>query len=363
MGLFSNSRSPQAPTKTESAQPENRNSSDAAATGDVCLSQVELTQSRRSFLGRLLGDSVTTLGTAYLGETVLGLAPRYQEKRIADDHPAEREYPNTNTVTSFPSGRSFHNLGVCHTGRRFELDRDVIIDAIRQSDVVMVEGFAGQDYFDFLAAFAHEFEKVVIRLESQKSQVHDFGVQAALPLAAYMTASNAFYLADKARSICTKDNSQASRLDAREDDAKPNREDPRSSREPESYSSIRRAALTAGVALNRHVFGLGPHVRQFVEGQSEYPIQDTSYTMDGRTVLMLKDVQSWLERCPNLKLLVITGDLHAVGFSYYTSSPERFELFSNRARAYEAVYRSWLGGSPRIEHDPALKGEETPFGL
>jgi hypothetical protein len=84
--------------------------------------------------------------------------------------------------------------------------------------------------------------------------------------------------------------------------------------------------------------------------------------MDGRTVLMLKDIERCVTEFSNLRVLAITGDLHARGFAYYASSPERYEVYQQRAEWYETLYRSWLGGRPKIEFDPALTGRETPVG-
>ena len=55
---------------------------------------------------------------------------------------------------------------------------------------MLLEGCAGQTYFDFVSAIAHQHRKVVIRLESGKSQVHDVGFTVAAGLAIYTGGGN-----------------------------------------------------------------------------------------------------------------------------------------------------------------------------
>ena len=357
MGLFSSHRSR---TEAQPHQAANTNPAPSNSTKheDPSLPRATFSPSRRAFLETVIGDSLTACGTVHIGRSLLADAPRLQKAPPTSEEPKVRTYPNTNEMTTLPSGESFHNLGVCHTGKRFEIDRGTIVNAIRHSDVVMLEGFAGQDYFDFLAAFAHEFKKVVVRLESGKSLLHSVGMQSVLFTAGYMTTSNALYLSDRVRKGCRQQRSSAPSVDPASTSEKRDVQRPA---ETARNSSLPRAATTALVGLNQHIFSPGLSAREFIEGHSEYPVSDTSYTLDGRTVIMLKEVEKWLRANPNRKLLVITGDLHAAGFSFYTSSPERFDLFNQRARVYETIYRSWLGGSARIEDDPVLTGLEPPF--
>ena len=159
----------------------------------VSLKEVTLPRSRRHFLRTLVCDGVTTVSTAYLvsagANHVMGLIPHGDGEEKID--PAR--YPNTNARITFPSGLSFHNLGVRHTGLRFMVVRDTIDRAIRDNDVVLLEGCAGQTYFDFVSAIAHQHDKVVLRLESGKSQLHDYGFTTAAVLILYTGASNIFH--------------------------------------------------------------------------------------------------------------------------------------------------------------------------
>jgi hypothetical protein len=139
-------------------------------------------------------------------------------------------------------------------------------------------------------------------------------------------------------------------------------EDSEETRKGPAHPSAVRAAISAGAALNYYAFGVSDHVMCHDSNKGEYPIRDHSYTADGRTVLMLKDIERYALEHLDQRVLAITGDLHARGFTYYASSPERYEAYQHRAQWYEQLYRSWLNGRPRVEVDPALTGREPPLG-
>jgi len=271
-----------------------------------------------------------------------------------------RRYPNTHTRTTFPSGRSFHNLGVKHTGLRYMLERETINRAIRDHDVVMIEGCAGQTYFDFISAIAHQHKKIVLRLESGKSQIHDVGFTCAAGLGFCTVVGNLAYFVERVTQAVARASSSILNRDA--ESARHSVGSPRDGLEKVHGASGARTAFTLAAALNYYAFGLSEHTLRFDRKKAEYPTKDHSYTMDGRTVLMLKDIERCVQEFSNLNVLAITGDMHATGFSYYTSSPERYESYQQRARWYERIYRSWIGGRPKIERDPVLTGKETPAG-
>lgn len=344
---LSEGRRPAAPSKNDGA---------CVPEAQLSLKEARLPSSRRHFFRGLVCDGVTAASTAYLvsAGTAYLTAKNPQGEREEAIDPAR--YPNTNVLISLPSGLSFHNLGVVHTGVRFMVVRDTIERAIRDSDVVLLEGCAGQTYFDFVSAMAHHHRKVVVRLESGKSQVHDVGFTTAAGLALYTGGTNIFHflcrggsaLGDAVQYIRNRGSKSGPRIH----DVSIGGDRP----------SIGRALFTVGASLNHYAFGLSEQVLGFNRKSGEYPIRDGSYTMDGRTVLMLKDIERCVTEFSNLRVLAITGDLHARGFSYYTDSPERYEAYQHRAEWYETLYRSWLGGRPKRELDPALTGRETPLG-
>lgn len=330
----------------------------------VSLRDATLPSSRRRFFRSIAADCATAVGTAYLARNSVAVSKEFIPtiERIEEREP--REYPNTHTRTTFPSGRSFHNLGVVHTGLRYMLERETINRAIRAHDVVMVEGVAGQTYFDFISALAHQHGKVVLRLESGKSQIHDVGYTVAVVLALYTAVGNTLHFGGRgvaaAGRACSKVLNRMATLrgrfvDSGEDALQEDYED-------RSGPTLSRTLFTLGAACNYYAFGLSEHVVSPDRERGDYPIKDHSYTMDGRTVLMLKDIERCVDEFSNLKILTITGDLHAIGFSYYTSTPERYEAYQTRVQWYERIYRSWLGGRPKIEIDPVLTGRETPAG-
>jgi hypothetical protein len=344
------------PSEDRRLAPSSKHNGAGVPQAQISLKEATLPSSRRHFFRGLVCDGVTAASTAYLvsaGTTHLtAMIPEGERAEVID----LARYPNTNVQTSLPSGVSFHNLGVVHTGLRFMVVRDTIERAIRDSDVVLLEGCAGQTYFDFVSAMAHHHRKVVLRLESGKSQVHDIGFTTAAVLVIYTGASNIFHFLNRGFSALSGAVSFIR-----------NRGEKRGRGDRDEYvggdgPSIGRTLFTVGTSLNHYAFGLSEHALRYDRTSGQYPIRDGSYTMDGRTVLMLKDIERCVTEFSNLRVLAITGDLHARGFAYYASSPERYEVYQQRAEWYETLYRSWLGGRPKIEFDPALTGRETPVG-
>ena len=330
----------------------------------VSLREATLPSSRRRFFRSVVADCATAVGTAYLARTSVAVSKEFTPTIEQTEEREPREYPNTHTRTTFPSGRSFHNLGVVHTGLRYMLERETINRAIRAHDVVMVEGVAGQTYFDFISAIAHQHGKVVLRLESGKSQIHDVGYTVALVLALYTVVGNTLHFGGRglgaAGRVCSNILHRMANRRGRAADSLENGLEEEC--EVLSGPTWSRTLFTLGVAVNYYAFGVSEHVVSPDRKRGDYPIKDHSYTMDGRTVLMLKDIERCVDEFSNLKILTITGDLHAIGFSYYTSSPERYEDYQTRVQWYERLYRSWLGGRPKIELDPVLTGRETQAG-
>lgn len=78
--------------------------------------------------------------------------------------------------------------------------------------------------------------------------------------------------------------------------------------------------------------------------EDDYPKLDVSYVADGRTVKMYKHILEIAAKNPGQKILVLTGDFHAIGFEHYAEHPRSFSI---RSKLYDWTY--FLFGGKREE--------------
>jgi len=282
---------------------------------------------RRSFFSRLALDAATSLCTYQVASRLVQSVDLAPDPPRHEGQQGPRKYPYTNVPTQLAPGVSFQNLGVCHTSGDFLRDRGVLLQEIHRADVVLLEGFAGQNYFDYLAALAHESGKAVVRLEGDLSLIPSIALTYS-PLASALVAySNTSHYLDRLASAIAK--------------------------KPENFPSTdpsgRRATLTMLTCFFSETFRIFPVPEDF----KKYPADDWSHIVDGRTVIMLGEISKFATNNKNLSIVAITGDAHARGFRFYTSSPENQKLFEKKLDIYQKVYKSWLGGNAILEQDPA----------
>lgn len=307
--------------KAESSQNQTKGNLASGAAAEAHL------PNRRSFFARLALDAITGVGTLNLGARVVQGLERHSETPEPSEDEIVGGYPYTNTDTEVAPGVFFRNLGVSHCSWSFMRDRSVILEELHRADVVLLEGFAGQDYFDYLAALAHQSGKGVVRLEGDLSHLPGVALSVS-PLAnPAITYLNGAHFFDRAGAA----------LGGKEEALRAT--DP----------SVRRAVATSMACFVSEIFRIIPVPHDF----RKYPADDWSHTVDGRTVIMLHEISKIAELNRNLSVLAITGDAHARGFRFYTSSPENRELFREKLAVFNKVYKSWLGGNATLEVDPA----------
>lgn len=272
-------------------------------------------------------------------------------------------------------GLGFHNIGVLHTGARFLEDRELLLAAIEKHDVVLLEGCRGQEYFDFIAALAHHAGKTVVRLESDISPIPGTLGITVVPIGSAIIAfQNMRYYIKKGVAASlrlliarTVGSSEVSNQDTNLDES--GKDDSQGSGTAESSRSSlesrlaqldqkltwRQALLTLAFSCGLEVFGVSRSVLSMRRNPETFHHTDWSYIVDGRTVIMLSEIEKFLEKNQGVSAMCISGDAHATGISVYMSSPENRALYRRKLATYERVYKSLFGGNARVEVDPAPK--------
>ncbi|MCB0335607.1 MAG: hypothetical protein KDD62_04855, partial [Bdellovibrionales bacterium] len=249
---------------------------------------------RRIFLKHLGLDALTLLGAHQAYRRVFA-------SESTTITPAAQDYPYIKQVERFKPRQTFLNLGVVHIGQEFEKDRKHIIAAIDESDTVMLEGCTGQGYFDFMAALAFEKNKEVIRLESDISAASGIGAGLnRLVMFATLLSNFNHYLGrvllnparKKQKTEAMAFNEQ---LEAHLGGVLPDKLlDSLKKHIPEiSHPTLRRTGFTWSAVLYANVFGGTTGSLQKYEN-GEYPAKDWSHVLDGRTVLMLGEVEKYV---------------------------------------------------------------------
>jgi hypothetical protein len=312
---------------------------------------------RRAFLSRLALDAITVAGTAsLLGSPLIDLQEESGEILSEDYTHESKHYPFTNQSIEFDDGLGFTNLGVEHTGSRFIHDREFILDAIKDHDVILLEGCAGQGYFDFMSAMAHHEDKRVIRLESDISLASGLGFSFSPIVRLFTGISNVAHFARRTwRAISEVSDTIADTIPAEADVQKPSSEaiKPLASRSrPLEEPTVRRAAFTWIADYATRIFtGSAPDTGK-AWAENRYASSDWSHLIDGRTVLMLGEVHKYLKDNPDESALVITGDMHALGFAHYLKSDENYADYKHKLARYEEIYKPAFNGNAAEELDP-----------
>lgn len=297
---------------------------------------------RRAFLQSVMLDTATIGATLPLVPEI-SLFPSSTEESTEPD---DGKYRFTNQQVSFDDTTSFTNIGVRHTSLDLLRDHRVLFRAIREHDVVMVEGFAGQDYFDFLAVTAYQENKKLVRLESDIPLAANV-LPGFVPLISFaMVCINGLHYFERGLSALGR--IIHNRFFAATTHAVEGSQAKQTTSQPPPKPTYRRAALTLLACQVQEIFWIAP--QQF-DARYNYPLEDTGHLLDGRTVIMLDEVRSYLKSHPGEKVLVITGDAHARGFCLYTSTAELRERFEQKLAHYNRIYKPILKGNAKEEFD------------
>lgn len=314
---------------------------------------------RRTFFANFLKESVTVACTlnAFTASGAASIGRLFETSKSEDSS----RYPFTDKWLELTPGVGFRNLGVRHTSAQFLTDRETLLAAIETHDVVLLEGCRGQEYFDFVAALAHHRGKKVVRLESDISALGGLAVLAGPLGSGFMSVSNAMHYSarifgNRSRSGMApwRDPGEAVGMDAACDEA-PEKAGDSSSHQAAPRSpkpSWRRAFLSLAASGVNEVFGVVRSTKNMERNPDSFYHTDWSYTVDGRTVLMLGEIETFLQENRGISAVCITGDLHARGFCAYLSSPDGRETFRRKLAFYESVFKPFLGGTAQVERDP-----------
>lgn len=271
------------------------------------------------------------------------IAEKDDGKKKESEKAPKADYSLNDTICTFPDGLTFRNLGVAHEASAFLKERDHILEAITQADVVLLEGCPGQEYFDFVTAIALDKGKRVVHLESGISRLVGDGNMVADYGRLIVVATNILHYLERyekrahKRPVAGVESDGEENVTRREDRDKLS---PEARRIATYIQRTVRAVLTWSMVLLNRTLGMSAvHESPFdKDGRRQYPAFDRSYLIDGRTVIMLDDVHAELRSYRNKRVLAVSGNFHAEGFTHYLSNPQSHADFERKVPMYRKKY-------------------------
>jgi len=228
-----------------------------------------------------------------------------------------------------PSGEHFRNIGVQHTEGQFHQAYNKIKEAVSKSDIVLLESISqehggGFSFFHRVADIAYEQGKEIYdidrsRFESGQMMATLAGVVG--PVVGYHLLKSRLQYFGRA----IPPTEAVNRL---------------------FYHAIGWGGSSAfGFPTPRMIYQTLHHPEDITLTNPEQygKLKDFGYIFDGRTVMMLGHVLCIAKENPSKSVLVITGNGHALGISYYLSNEARFQSFQRRNRIYRASYGVLFG--------------------
>lgn len=186
----------------------------------------------------------------------------------------------------------FENIGVEHTPEEFLKDQSAIRQAIMKNDIIMLEISKKNGYFDIIAQYAKSQNKKVYCIDPDPVHIPLFQWIASigsalgfilLPMSesyveAILTGGTGIFLA--------------------------------------KYSIIDPSLLyTFKTFIINKIIHETMNYEQIAK-------KDRSFTIDGRTIIMMDYIQKVLSQHPDKKYVSITGAWHAEGFEYYKNKTD-----------------------------------------
>ena len=199
----------------------------------------------------------------------------------------------THSLHRYTNGAFVDNVGVFHSGKDFELQKNRIYHVIRHVDIVLLE--VGTGYFDELHRFAKEQGKQVMYIDYPTAVIFAIGF-ANLALFLKLVTSD------------TEKNSGIKRSIARKLLAV-----------PVGLASV------AGLGVDALLIALKIPKKLFL-----------SLMVDGRTILMKTNADAIADANPGKNIAMITGAVHAEGINAYYQ-PENQRLFKLKKMYYSIV--------------------------
>jgi hypothetical protein len=220
-----------------------------------------------------------------------------------EKHPA---YPYTDQLIKVADA-SVRNLGVEHTGNKLREHGAFLASAIRECDILLLEGTPLRVYFNKLAAYGRSTAKEVRHVESEQR------------LGLSELYAHASYLGALVGSMVNID------LAKRGDDA-----------------SLVKRSLAIGATGMTTCSGLPsiPVLASEITGNVELLHLDPAPITAGRSCLMLEALYKSAHENPGKKILLVTGDLHARFIERLLHKGEDSWEYRMKLAAYKAILPS-----------------------
>lgn len=268
---------------------------------------------RRFFKGAAMGvESAFILSPFYADQYVDDSA---LQRRIVDFRNGRGPYPYQDVELTLSNGTTVRNLGVAHVEEEFRFSGDHIEQAIRDTDVVFLEGpivsYDAPGYFRSRAEYALDQGKIVYDIDAYKFIQLSIDIQSG--------AKNLFAFTG---GLALGVEAAGTMADVIKD------------------GGLLRRTFFRGIGYYGALTMLPSSsyaVSQVVHPDG-YPAPDVSFVVDARTILMLDHMTHIAEKHPGKKLLVISGDMHARGYNYYRSSAAAHTLYESKKAIYEGIY-------------------------
>lgn len=220
-------------------------------------------------------------------------------------------YPFTDVTHPLKNGGSVRNLGLRHSLGDLSIDQKHLAAAIDEADVVLLEGGQGddEDYFSKLRNYAAKKGKTVYDIDNKRQFLMEMQNELSVGVPALIGAVGAvddFKWGEKPEMQITRKGSRRNFL--------------------------------RGVAAASALAHLPVYIPD--DGMKEYTPNQISYVVDGRTVKMLRHLREIIPEYPGKKILVMTGNTHALGIEYYNQHQDEF---ATKKAVYGVTYEPIYG--------------------
>jgi hypothetical protein len=269
---------------------------------------------RRSFMRQVLGHSAVAAEVAYMATPLVYLlnasTGAQETDSVTENRSEASSYQYTDTLHTAPDAVAFRNIGVIHTEEQYAQDKEHLLSAISEADVVLVERGG---YFERLAMEARRQGKVSRCIDYYNL----YKLERSLERSPFLAAAAGGWLGvDYAISKFSESN--------------------------EITPKLRRAfARVLGYMHANTAFPSPQFVAHWNLSPESYPAGDLSFFADGRTVKMLEHIERIASENADKKLLVITGSIHAAGFDYYLQNSATRKLFEVKKALYNILYEDY----------------------
>ena len=229
--------------------------------------------------------------------------------------------PNAQVLEVLRVSKSFHhlpsnvrlfNLGILHPTYGDDVDISSVRPYLKRSDIILLESEQVLNSVNQMLLPRGCFACLRREALNDKKEVYNIDVKC--------TATNHVYECETARASLVAGIGLALT----------------------SFEKLRKSAMTLRTFLR--VLGWSAAAVSIASPQYILsPEADLSFTQDGRTVLMLRNVLDIAKNNPGKTITVIAGDAHAKGFEFYLGHPKLFDM---KFDLYKDTYLKAISGPP-----------------